>query len=233
MAQKKLVRFAALKTFNNVLEYPEDIKGKWHKHFGNNNPIILELACGKGEYTQHRAQANKDVNYIGVDVKGNRMYIGARNCKEQGITNAAYLRCQIDGITNYFTEGEVSEIWIIFPDPFLRDSKENKRLTHQKFLQKYQQILQPGGLINLKTDSPQLYEFTQEVITQAHCTIVTNNPNIYSNGEAPFPLSIKTHYEKMHLLDNRIIKFISFTLPQHTIVLPPKKNLNEPKPQVQ
>ncbi len=141
MGHKKLQRFAALKTYKNVLEFPKDMKGNWHNYFGNNNPIILELACGKGEYTQNRAAAEPNTNFIAVDIKGNRIYIGAKNCLEQNLTNAAFLRISIDTIVDYFAPDEVAEIWIIFPDPFLRDSKDKNRLTHTKFLEKYQQIL--------------------------------------------------------------------------------------------
>jgi tRNA (guanine-N7-)-methyltransferase len=224
MGHKKLIRFAAIKELKNVLEFPKDIKGKWHDFFGNNNPIFLELACGKGEYTQNRAAAEPDKNFIGVDIKGNRMYIGARNCTEQGIKNAAYLRIPIDSITDYFSAAEIAEIWIIFPDPFLRESKDKNRLTHAKFLAKYQQILQQNATLNLKTDSKPLFDFTLEVLQQNDCAIATVNHNIYHNGEAPYPLNIKTHYENMHLADNRIIQYVRFQLPTTTIVPPPRKS---------
>jgi tRNA (guanine-N7-)-methyltransferase len=227
MGHKKLQRFAAIKEFENVLEFPEGMAGKWKDFFGNNNPIVLELACGKGEYTQHRAMQEPDKNFIGVDIKGNRMYIGARNCTEAGLKNAAYLRTSIDKITEYFNAEEVSEIWIIFPDPFLRDGKAKNRLTHAKFLQKYQQIIPQGATINLKTDSKPLFDFTLEVIEEQKCNIVELNHNIYEHGEAPFPLSIKTYYEGLHLADNRIIQYVRYTLPEQPIIVPKKKSALE------
>ncbi len=224
MGHKKLIRFAAIKELKNVLEFPENMKGKWQEFFGNNNPIYLELACGKGEYTQNRAQQEADKNFIGIDIKGNRMYIGARNCNEMGLKNAAYLRISIDTITDYFAPDEVDEIWIIFPDPFLRDSKDKNRLTHAKFLAKYQQILKPNATINLKTDSKPLFDFTQEVIAENNCMVQYINHNIYAEGEAPYPLDIKTHYEKMHLADNRIIQYVKYTLPTAAIMPPKRKS---------
>jgi tRNA (guanine-N7-)-methyltransferase len=224
MGHKKLQRFAAIKEFKNVLESPENIKGKWHEYFGNNNPIVLELACGKGEYTQQQAAADANTNFIGIDVKGNRMYIGAKNCLAANLNNAAYLRIPIDKITDYFAQDEVSKIWIIFPDPFLRDGKSKNRLTHQKFLNKYQQVLQKGATVNLKTDSKPLFDFTLEVIAETNCIINQVNHNIYAQGEAPFPLSIKTYYEGLHLADNRTIQYVEFALPAEPIKVPLRKS---------
>jgi tRNA (guanine-N7-)-methyltransferase len=227
VGHKKLQRFAAIKDFSNVFELSTEMKGQWHKHFGNNTPIVLELACGKGEYTQNRAQAEPNKNFIGIDIKGNRMFIGARNCLELGLSNAAYLRIPIDSITDYFTAEEVAEIWIIFPDPFLRDKKAKNRLTHQKFLAKYQQIISKGATINLKTDSKPLFDFTLEVIEESKCDIEVCNHNIYADDEAPYPLNIKTYYEGMHLEDKRIIQYVQFTLPNTPIVVPKKKPQTE------
>jgi tRNA (guanine-N7-)-methyltransferase len=224
MGHKKLIRFAAIKELKNVLEFPENMKGNWHTYFGNTNPIYLELACGKGEYTQNRAQQEPNINFIGIDIKGNRMYIGARNCEALGLKNAAYLRIPIDRITDYFDAQEIAQIWIIFPDPFLRDSKDKNRLTHAKFLAKYQQILQSNATVNLKTDSKPLFDFTLETIEQHNCKIEFVNQNIYIDGEAPYPLDIKTHYEKMHLADNRIIQYVKFLLPHNAIIPPPRKS---------
>src|ERR1700730_9796822 len=164
MGQKKLLRFEAIGNFANVLQYPEDMPGKWNNFFKNENPITLELACGKGEYTVGLANLYPDRNFIGVDLKGNRIYAGALEGLKNNLHNAAFLRIHIDKIDTYFLPGEVSEIWITFPDPQLRQSKAKKRLTHPKFLRLYQKILIPGGLIHLKTDSPVLYTFTRTVI---------------------------------------------------------------------
>jgi tRNA (guanine-N7-)-methyltransferase len=224
VGHKKLQRFAAIKEFSNVFEGAKEMKGQWHQHFGNNNPIVLELACGKGEYTENRAEQEKDKNFIGIDIKGNRMFIGARNCLNKGLSNAAYLRIPIDSITDYFTAEEVSEIWIIFPDPFLRDKQAKNRLTHQKFLAKYQHIITKDATINLKTDSKPLFDFTLEVIKEAQCVTEICNHNIYEQGEAPYPLSIKTYYEGLHLEDRRIIQYVRFSLPKTAVVVPKKKS---------
>jgi tRNA (guanine-N7-)-methyltransferase len=164
MAQKKLLRFKEIKSFPNVMEYPENMQGEWNSFFKNNNPNILELACGKGEYTVGLAKLYPGKNFIGVDIKGNRMWAGAKFALVNNLMNAAFLRTQIDKIDQYFTKGEINEIWIIFPDPQLRKSKTKKRLTHPRFLRLYNHFLKPGGLIHLKTDSPDLYHFTKTVI---------------------------------------------------------------------
>ena len=171
MGQKKLQRFAELDTFPNVLQFPKDIAGQWKSFFKNDNPITLELACGKGEYALGLGQLYSQRNFIGVDLKGNRIWVGAKKALQQGLVNIAFLRTQIDQLTDYFTSHEVAEIWITFPDPQLRRSKAKKRLTHPKFLRLYQQFLVPGGLIHLKTDSPDLYHFTRMVITLYDCIL--------------------------------------------------------------
>lgn len=227
MKAKKLTRFAAIKTFKNVFEFPENMAEKWQNVFNNGNPIVLELACGKGEYTVNMAKAFPDKNFIGVDIKGNRMFVGAQKALNEGIENVCFLRIRIESILQYFAPHSLSEIWITFPDPFLRESKAKNRLTHHKFLAMYQQLLAPGGLIHLKTDSAELYEFTQEMIAHHNCKIINNNADIYKNGIPEFPLNIQTFYEGMHLADNRIIKYVSFQLPEPAIVIPPKKQKNE------
>jgi len=164
MAHKKLIRFAELETFENVLQFPKNIKGKWSEFFNNENPIILELACGKGEYAVGMGMLYPQKNFIGIDIKGNRIWVGAKRALENKLHNVAFLRTQIDQLNEYFSNCEVAEIWITFPDPQLRKSKAKKRLTHPKFLRLYQQFLKQGGYIHLKTDSPDLYEFTKKVI---------------------------------------------------------------------
>jgi tRNA (guanine-N7-)-methyltransferase len=217
MGHKKLIRFQAIATYKNVLQYPENIKGNWNLFFGNDNPITLELACGKGEYSVNLGREHKDRNFIGVDIKGNRIYNGAKTALTEGLTNVGFLRIQIGQITNYFSAGEVGEIWIIFPDPFLK--KETNRLTHPRFLHLYQQILKPGSRINLKTDSRELYEFTLEMIAEQGCTVHENIADIYAQGKATGPLAIRTYYEGLHLADGRTIYFISFSLPGSRIEL--------------
>jgi tRNA (guanine-N7-)-methyltransferase len=213
MAQKKLERFAAIKTFANVLEYPPDMKGKWQHFFKNNNEVILELACGRGEYTVGLSQLHHDQNFIGIDVKGNRMFIGAKKCLEANLSNAAFLRTQIEKIADYFDAGEVDEIWITFPDPQLRISKAKKRLTHPRFLRLYQQILKPEGFIHLKTDSPDLYHFTKTVAELYDLVIVEDSDNIYSEPFVKEELKIKTHYENLDIAQSKKIHYLKFTLP--------------------
>ena len=215
MAQKKLERFAAIKTFSNVLEYPAGMKGKWQNFFKNENPVILELACGRGEYTVGLSQLHPDKNFIGVDVKGNRMFIGAKKCLAESLNNAAFLRTQIEKLTDYFNPDEVDEIWITFPDPQLRISKAKKRLTHPRFLRLYQQILNPGGFIHLKTDSPDLYLFTKKVAELYDLTIVDNMDNVYSESFIKEELKIKTHYESLDIAQSKKIHYLKFTLPLH------------------
>jgi tRNA (guanine-N7-)-methyltransferase len=225
MGQKKLVRFAAIKNFANVLEYPEDMRGKWHTRFGNENPITLELACGKGEYSVGLGREHKERNFIGVDIKGNRIYIGAKKALAEGLSNVAFLRAQIQQLPEYFAQNEVNEIWIIFPDPFLNKAKN--RLTHPRFLREYQQVLKPGARIHLKTDSEELYRFTQEVVQEQGCTVHTDIADIYGKGLATGPLAIQTFYESIHLAEGRTIYYISFSLPDKPIVVPPKKKKEE------
>ncbi len=227
MGQKKLARFEAIERFSNVLQYPENIKGQWHNFFGNNNPITLELACGKGEYSVNLGRQHKDRNFIGVDIKGNRIFIGAKTALNEDLKNVAFLRGQIGQITKYFSPSEAAEIWIIFPDPFLRESKAKNRLTHPRFLSLYQQILPSKARIHLKTDSKELYDFTLETIIDQGCFIHENIVDIYGQGKAIGALGIQTHYEKMHLADGRTIYYLSFTLPETPVKIPPKKKKDE------
>lgn len=213
MAQKKLLRFNAIRSFVNVLEYPENMQGKWNAFFKNNNPVILELACGKGEYTVELAKLFADKNFIGVDVKGNRMWVGAKAALKEKINNAAFLRTQIDKIGEYFNKNEVEELWITFPDPHLRRSKARKRLTHPKFLRLYNQFLKKNGLIHLKTDSPDLYRFTKEVIELYGLKTVTDIADLYKDENIRDELKIKTHYEGLDISKSNIIFYLCFILP--------------------
>lgn len=226
MGHKKLIRFEEIKTFPNVLIFPEGMKARWQTHFNNNHPITLELACGKGEYTLALARLFPGRNFVGVDIKGNRIWKGAKTALAEKIPNVAFLRIQIDHIDNYFFPAAVSDIWITFPDPFLRKSKAKKRLTHPRFLRLYQTILQPGGHIHLKTDSPELYAFTKEVIRDNDCLLHKDVPDVYAAEPDPL-LTIKTFYERMHLEEGRTIRYLEFSLPD---TLPPvslKKSSHE------
>ncbi len=217
MGHKKLVKFQAIETYKNVLQYPEGMKGNWNKFFNNDNPITLELACGKGEYSVGLGREHRNRNFIGVDIKGNRIYRGATTALQEGLDNIAFLRIHIGQITNYFAVQEVEEIWIIFPDPFLK--KESNRLTHPRYLFLYQQLLKPGARINLKTDSKELYDFTLEVIEAQGCPVHENIADVYGKGLNKGPLAIQTFYEKMHLADGRTIYFLSFSLPPDGVKL--------------
>jgi len=214
MAQKKLLRFTQIKSFANVLEYPENMQGNWKDFFNNNNPIVLELACGKGEYTVGLSALYPEKNYIGVEIKGNRLWAGAKISLANKTINVAFLRTQIDKINQYFKMNEVEEIWITFPDPHLRKSKARKRLTHPKFLRLYKQIIKPDGLIHLKTDSPDLYYFTKMVIELYDLKIVTDYNNLYEEKNIKPELKIKTHYESLDIAKSNTVFYLCFLLPE-------------------
>lgn len=229
MARKnKLRKFAEVLSFPNVYEcysvqqpqlvgagmVPVDLKGRWAQdHFKNDHPITLELACGGGEYTVGLAKNFPDRNFIGVDVKGNRLWKGAKTALEEGLNNAAFLRTRIEIIDHFFAIGEIAEIWITFPDPFPRSSKENRRLTSAFFLEKFRPILQKGGLVHLKHDDPDFYQFTLDTIAQdERNTLIFHDPDIYASP-LPFPeLGIQTLYESFHLAAGKKIKYIRFQI---------------------
>jgi len=214
MGQKKLIRFAELNTFDNVLQFPQGMAGSWHQHFNNNQPLVLELACGKGEYALGLARLYSQKNAIGVDIKGNRLWVGAKKAIANNITNVAFLRAQIEQLTEYFAPAEVDEIWITFPDPQLRYSKAKKRLTHPRFLRTYEQVLRPGGKIHLKTDSPDLYRFTKEVLSLYDCNVIADIDDLYAQEDRAEELKIKTHYEALDIAQSSRIHYLCFTLPQ-------------------
>jgi len=213
MAQKKLQRFADIKTFTNVLEYPANMAGNWKDFFKNAQPLVLELACGRGEYTVGLSRLFPQRNHIGVDVKGNRMYIGSKIALAEGLANAGFLRTQIEKLPDYFEPGEVDEIWITFPDPQLRTSKAKKRLTHPRFLRLYQQVLKEGGSIRLKTDSPALYGFTKKVAAMYGLKIEEDQPDVYGQATVGAELTIKTHYESLDIAQSKKIHYLKFSLP--------------------
>lgn len=212
MGQKKLIRFEELTTFPNVLQYPQNIAGKWSSFFSHQGPITLELACGKGEYAVGMAEIYPERNFIGVDQKGNRIWVGAKKALSSELKNVAFLRTQIDRIATYFAPDEVEEIWLTFPDPQLRASKHKKRLTHPKFLRLYQSFLKKDGRIHLKTDSPVLYNFTMEVISlyQLHLHYATDD--LYGAALEKKELGIKTHYEGLDIAGSNKIHYLCFSL---------------------
>jgi tRNA (guanine-N7-)-methyltransferase len=213
MGQKKLIRFEAIKAFPNVLQYPEGMAGQWGAFFKNDHPLTLELACGRGEYTVGLAKMYPGRNFLGVDLKGNRIYIGAKKSLDEKITNTAFLRTHIDKIPSYFRKGEVEEIWLTFPDPQLRKSRSTRRLTHPRFIRLYQQILAPGGRIHLKTDSPILYQFTKWVAAMYHLPLLEDSADIHASPMKE-ELSIRTHYEALDIAQSSRVHYLCFTLPE-------------------
>jgi tRNA (guanine-N7-)-methyltransferase len=198
MPQNKLARFAELHTFPNTFEFPQNIQGTWHKEvFKNNHPIVLELGCGKGEYTIGQAQRFPEKNFIGVDIKGNRMWCGAKTALETELHNARFLRTQIEQIPEYFVPGEVQEIWITFPDPQPNKPKTKKRLTSHQFVDRYKQFLAPDGFVNLKTDNRMLYEFTLQVIEEKNLRLVAHTDDLDNSPLLDDVLSIRTYYEML------------------------------------
>ncbi len=195
-----------------MLEYPADMQGKWNVFFKNNNPVLLELACGRGEYTVGLAALFPQQNFIGIDVKGNRMYIGAKKALDTSLVNAAFLRSQIEMLEDYFEKEEVSEIWITFPDPQLRTSRAKKRLTHPRFLRLYQKIIKPGGIIHLKTDSPELFAFTHTVISMYGLNLIEASSDVYANPQVEEKLKIKTHYESLDIAQSKKIFYLKFSI---------------------
>jgi tRNA (guanine-N7-)-methyltransferase len=221
MGHKKLIRFEAIKSFPNVLQYPEGMQGKWNDFFNNDNPVTLELACGKGEYTVALARLYPGRNFIGVDLKGNRIWSGAKKALDEGLKNVAFLRTQIESITGYFAEGEVSEIWITFPDPQLRMSKAKKRLTHPRFLRLYKKIMKEGSFIHLKTDSPDLYNFTSLVAELYELNIAESYSDVYAEPDIHQDLKIKTYYESLDIAGSNKVHYLKFSIPK---ALPPEKD---------
>lgn len=222
MGKNKLKKFADMKSFSCVLEYPREEllkngfphRGKWNSEFFKTpQPIIVELGCGKGEYTVGLAKNDSDRNYVGVDIKGSRMWSGAKEVEETGLSNAGFLRAEIENICSFFGKGEVEEIWITFPDPQMQ--KVRKRLTSTRFLSLYREILRPDGIINLKTDSPFLYEYTRRLVELNGFEVLTNTDDLYGAGKADPVSSIKTYYEQQWLSRGKKIKLLSFRLPQN------------------
>jgi tRNA (guanine-N7-)-methyltransferase len=212
MGKDKLRRFAEIETFSNVLQLDEGkpLKGRWSgDHFHNDKPLILELACGKGEYTVNLARLFPDKNFIGIDYKGNRIWRGAKTAIEDGISNVAFLRIQIENILDYFDENEVSDIWITFPDPQPQISREKKRLTSPRFLQKYKIIFNDQGVLHLKTDNDALHAYTLEKIAEHDLKLISRTEDLYKSDLVNEILSIKTYYEKKYLLHDKNINYLS------------------------
>jgi len=214
MGKDKLRKFAEVSTFKNVvqLDAGKEYKGQWSsKFFGNDKPLILELACGKGEYTVNLAKQFPDYNFIGIDYKGNRIWRGAKTALEEGISNVGFLRIQIETILEHFAAQEIAEIWITFPDPQPQDSREKKRLTNPKFLERYKYILKDNGIMHLKTDSDGFYAYTMEQIEALKLPIRKQTTDLYHSDLVDDVLSIKTYYERKYLAVDKNINYVSFT----------------------
>jgi tRNA (guanine-N7-)-methyltransferase len=215
VGKDKLRRFAEIATFNNVVQLQDGLpyKGCWAKDFfKNDKPVVLELACGKGEYTVNLAQLFPDKNFIGIDYKGNRIWRGAKTAIEEGIPNVGFLRIQIENLPDYFGANEIDEIWITFPDPQPQISREKKRLTSPRFLNLYEQVLKPGAFINLKTDNDGLHAYTVETIEARGLQLHVRTEDLYHSPYADEVLNIKTYYEKKYLKDNKNINYVKFSL---------------------
>lgn len=221
MGKNKLKKFAENETFENLFQpsfedvFRKDhaIKGKWHKkHFKNENPIVLELGCGKGEYAVNMARMFPDKNFIGIDIKGARLWKGAKDALTNNLKNVAFVRTKIENINSFFEHNEVSEIWVTFPDPQPRSSKAKKRLSSSRFLSYYQQVAKHNCLVHLKTDSQDLHEYTKALVKQNNLEIEVCTNNLYNDGTEDPILSIKTFYEGMFLEEGKPITYIRFRL---------------------
>lgn len=218
----KLEKFRDFNSFGNCFTlYFENtseglpLKGKWHEqYFKNANPIVLELGCGKGEYSVGLAKKNPGKNFIGVDIKGNRIWTGAKDALENKLTNVAFVRTRIDFIEHCFSPKEVSEIWITFPDPQPQKPRERKRLTNMRFIERYRKFLKPGGWVHLKTDNTGFYEYTLEVIKENNLPLIFHTNDLYENcpPEREELIRIKTHYEKLFTSKGEKIKYVLFQI---------------------
>lgn len=221
-SKNKLRRFRENEQFDNVIQpsreeltqdnYP--LRGKWRaEFFENNNPIVLELGCGKGEYSVALAQAYPEKNFIGVDIKGARFWRGAKTGIEENITNLGFIRTQIELVDHIFAENEIDEIWITFPDPQIKYKRTKHRLTNSEFLQKYKYILKPGGIVNLKTDSEFMHGYTLGLLHGEGHEIIQANHDVYKNVYSPKEVTgIQTFYEKQYLDQGKRITYIQFKI---------------------
>ncbi|MCA0349411.1 MAG: tRNA (guanosine(46)-N7)-methyltransferase TrmB [Flavobacterium sp.] len=221
-SKNKLKRFKENETFENVLQPTREevvsgefqYKGKWNSNFfKNNNPIIVELGCGKGEYTIGLAERNPNINYIGIDVKGARFWRGAKTAVETGMNNVGFVRTQIELIENIFSSHEISEIWITFPDPQIKYKRTKHRMTNSDFLKMYKRILKPEGVVNLKTDSEFMHGYTLGLLHGEGHEVLYSNHNVYKNEGSPSEVTeIQTFYENQYLEINKAITYIRFKI---------------------
>ncbi|MCF6185817.1 MAG: tRNA (guanosine(46)-N7)-methyltransferase TrmB [Bacteroidales bacterium] len=231
MGKNKLKRFKENETFEHLFQpsakemYEKDffLKGKWGENFfKNNNPIILEVGCGKGEYTVGLAKKNPDKNFIGIDIKGPRLWRGSKTVKEENLKNVAFIRNKVEFLSSFFAENEINEIWITFPDP--QPKKMKKRLTSARFLEIYSKILSPNGIIHLKTDSILMHEFTKEILKLNKLNILYSTDNLYETDIKNETTEIKTFYERKFLEDGMKITYLKFNLNEKTKFINPEEN---------
>ena len=225
MAKRKLKRFEEMKKFSNVLQpefnevYNKDFafKGKWNKNFfQNDNPIIVDLGCGKGEYTIELARRFEEKNYIGIDIKGARIWKGAKQALDENIKNAAFIRTRVELINSFFDSNEIDEIWLLFPDP--QPKKKKKRLTSGKFLNLYKKILRTDGIVHLKTDSDLLYLYTLEIAKYNNLEVECFTDDLYNSNFIDDSLSIKTYYENQFLEQGSNINYLRFKLNNQSLI---------------
>lgn len=228
MGKNKLRKWAEMENYSHVIQprfedvfrKDHELKGKWNEvFFGNNNPLILELGCGKGEYTVGMARLFPEKNFLGIDIKGARMWKGAMMAKNQSLNNVGFLRTRIELIESFFDRDEVNEIWLTFPDPQLKKRRNKKRLTGSRFLNNYRSLLKKGGLIHLKTDSSELYNYTLNLIKKNNLEIINNSADLHSEKDPDENLLIRTHYEQMFLDAGKKINYICFRIDNNKPVI--------------
>ena len=236
MGKGKLAKFAEMETFSNVFQYPFSVvdnvpfemKGQWREqYFKNNHPVVLELGCGKGEYTVELARLYPEMNFIGVDIKGARMWTGAKQAIEAGLKNVAFLRTNIEIIDRFFAESEVQEIWLTFSDPQMKNA--HKRLTSTFFLNRYRKFLVDGGIVHLKTDSNFLFTYTTCMVKENKLPVVFSTEDLYHteglDEETHKILSIQTYYESMWIERGLNIRYMKFLLPQQGELVEPEVDI--------
>ena len=236
MGKGKLAKFAEMETFSNVFQYPYSVvdnvpfemKGHWREqYFKNNHPVVLELGCGKGEYTVELARLYPEMNFIGVDIKGARMWTGAKQALEAGLKNVAFLRTNIEIIDRFFAESEVQEIWLTFSDPQMKNA--HKRLTSTFFLNRYRKFLVDGGIVHLKTDSNFLFTYTTCMVKENKLPVVFSTEDLYHteglDEETHKILSIQTYYESMWIERGLNIRYMKFLLPQQGELVEPEVDI--------